>query len=412
MARRAPGKRVTPFHPVAAVRHAPAAAPVTPPAGSPPPSHVVAQASQALSIRYNNEVYEMKRRGEKVITLSLGEAFFDIPLYPMDDLPHPALFHYSHSRGVPELREKVAQYYGAQYGVPVDPESEIILTAGSKAAIQFAMMSVLNPGDEVLIQEPAWVSYPEQVKLCYGEPVMLAHDTDVREYERRLTERTKLIIVNNPHNPRGEVMRDRDLRYLVHLARANELYVLSDEAYSDFGDGFLSLGTIDPDKTHSIICNSISKNFGISGWRLGYAITNPGLAAQILKVNQHVLTCPATILQYYVAKHFEDIIAVTRPQIDGVVERRREIARYLDTLGLERLPGDATFYFFVSIAPSALSSEEFCLRLLREDKVSAVPGIGYGDSCDAFIRVSIGTESIDDIQLGLRKIKSLIDATT
>jgi aspartate aminotransferase/aminotransferase len=354
----------------------------------------------------------MKRRGEKVITLSLGEAFFDIPLYPMDDLPHPALYHYSHSRGVPELREKVANYYGAQYGVPVDPESEIILTAGSKAAIQFAMMSVLDPGDEVLIQEPAWVSYPEQVKLCYGEPVMLSYDTDIREYERRLTERTKLIIVNNPHNPRGEVMRERDLRYLVHLARANGLYVLSDEAYSDFGDGFRSLGTIDPDKTFSIICNSISKNFGISGWRLGYAITNPGLAAQILKVNQHVLTCPATILQYYVAKHFDDIISVTRPQIDKVVERRREIARFMDTLGLQRLPGHATFYFFVSIAPSALSSEDFCLRLLREDRVSAVPGIGYGDSCDAFIRVSIGTESMDDIRLGLRKIKSLIDATT
>jgi aspartate aminotransferase/aminotransferase len=379
---------------------------------SPPPSRVVADSAQALSIRYNNEVYELVRRGEKVITLSLGEAFFDIPLYPMNDLPFPALYHYSHSRGIPELREKVAEYYGREYGVPVDPESEIIITAGSKAAIHFAMMSVLNPGDEVLIQEPAWVSYPEQVKLCYASPVMLPYDADIRQYERRLTDRTRLIVVNNPHNPRGEVMSTTQLRYLAHLARANGLYILSDEAYSDFADGFRSLGTIDNAKTHSIICNSISKNFGISGWRLGYVITNPGLQEQILKVNQHLVTCPATILQYYVARYFDDIIAVTRPQIDAVVERRRDIAHYMDTLGLRRLPGDATFYFFVSIAPSALSSEDFCLRLLHEERVSVVPGIGYGASCDAFIRVSIGAESVENIQLGLRKIRALIDATT
>lgn len=405
MARSAPGTRVKKFHPGTPAR---GVSPVV----SPPPSRVVADAEQALSIRYNNEVYELKRRGEKVIVLSLGEAFFDIPLYAMDDLPYPALYHYSHSRGVPELREKVAAYYGSEYGVPVDPESEIIITAGSKAAIHFAMMSVLNPGDEVLIQEPAWVSYPEQVKLCYAKPVMLPFATSVRDYERRITERTRLIVVNNPHNPRGHVMSDTELRYLVSLARANGLYLLSDEAYSDFGDGFRSLGAIDRKKTHSIVCNSISKNFGISGWRLGYVITNPGLESQILKVNQHLLTCPATILQYYVAKHFDDIIAITRPQIDAVVERRREIAGYMDTLGLQRLPGDATFYFFVSIAPSELSSEDFCLRLLHEDRVSAVPGIGYGASCDAFIRVSIGAESMDDIRLGLQKIKALIDATT
>jgi aminotransferase len=273
-------------------------------------------------------------------------------------------------------------------------------------------MSVLNPGDEALLQEPAWVSYPEQVKLCYARPVMLPYDAPIRDYERMLTERTRLIIVNNPHNPRGQVMTESELRYVVDLARANGLYVLSDEAYSDFGGGFLSLGTIDPDKTHSIICNSISKNFGISGWRLGYAITNTGMTSQILKVNQHLITCPATILQYYVAKHFDDIIAVTRPQIQAVVERRTQVARYMDALGLRRLPGAATFYFFVSIAPSALSSEEFCTRLLREERVAAVPGVGYGASCDAFIRVSIGTESMDDIQVGLRKIKALVDATT
>jgi aspartate/methionine/tyrosine aminotransferase len=377
----------------------------------PKPSRVVEQAVEAMSIRYNNDVYEMQRRGEKVIVLSLGEAFFDLPLYPMDDLPYPQLYHYTHSRGLLELRERIAGHYREQYQVPVDPQREIILTAGSKAAIHFALMSTLDPGDEALVQEPCWVSYPEQVRLCHATPVRLPYDAPLREYERRLTARTRVIIVNNPHNPRGQVMSAAELQYIVDLARANGLYVLADEAYSDFllDGGFRSLAAADPGKRHTIVCNSISKNFGISGWRLGYVISNPGLTDQILKVNQHILTCPASILQYYVARHFERIRDLARPQIRQVVEKRDAVARHMDGLGLSYLPGAATFYFFVSIAPSRLGSEAFCDRLLREHRVAAVPGIGYGASCDGFVRVSVGAESLEDIRAGLGRMKRLID---
>lgn len=379
----------------------------------PKPSRRVAQAAEAMSIRYNNDVYEMQRRGEKVIVLSLGEAFFDLPLYPMDDLPFPQLYHYTHSRGLLELRERIAGHYGDQYGVSVDPLREIILTAGSKAAIHFALMSTLDPGDEALVQEPCWVSYPEQVRLCHATPVMLPYDAPLREYERRLTARTRVIIVNNPHNPRGQIMSAVELQYIVDLARANGLYVLADEAYSDFllDGGFGSLAAADPDKRHTIVCNSISKNFGISGWRLGYVITNPGMTDQILKVNQHILTCPASILQYYVARHFERIRELARPQIRQVVEKRKAVAEYMKSIGLRFLPGAATFYFFVSIRPSRLGSQAFCDRLLREHRVAAVPGIGYGASCDGFVRVSVGTESLRDICLGLERMKNCIDAS-
>jgi aspartate aminotransferase/aminotransferase len=190
------------------------------------------------------------------------------------------------------------------------------------------MMSVLNPGDEVIVHEPTWVSYPEQVKLCYGVPVMMPYTCTVRDYEKYITERSKLIVINNPHNPRGEVLTRKDLEYLVGLARANGLYVLADEAYSDFliDEEFHSLGLFDSDKSNVIICNSISKNFGISGWRLGYCITNEQLTNQVLKVNQHLITCPASILQYYMARHFETIIKITYPQIAAVVKKRRALS--------------------------------------------------------------------------------------
>src|SRR5579883_1898711 len=250
-------------------------------------SQVSEHAAEAMSIRYNNLVYDLKRQGKKVIVLSLGEAFFDIPLYPMDELPFPALYHYSHSRGVPELRAQVAAYHAKHHGVSVDPDREIIITAGSKAAIYLAMLCTLDPGDEVIIQEPAWVSYPEQVKYCHGVPVHVPYDKTVFDFEKYLTDKTKLIILNNPNNPVGKVYSPKELQYVVDLAKANDIFVMTDEAYSEFlsHEGFHSLGVFDREKSHTILINSLSKNFGMSGWRLGYVITNPSLTNQILKAN-------------------------------------------------------------------------------------------------------------------------------
>jgi len=377
-------------------------------------SNVVEKSVQAMSIKYNNLVYDMKRSGTEVIVLSLGEAYFDIPLCPMDDLPFPAIYHYSHSRGVFELRQKICEYYARQFGVTIDPETEIIVTAGSKAAIHFSMMSVLNPGDEVITQEPTWVSYPEQIKLCYGTPVQIPYYESVYDFEKYLTDKTKMIILNNPHNPRGQVLSKQELQYLMGLAKRNDIYLLSDEAYSDFlvGEKFYSLGLFDREKSHIIVCNSISKNFGISGWRVGYVFTNAELIDQILKVNQHIITCPPTILEWYLVKHYDEIIQITYPQIAAVVNTRKEVAKYMDQIGLSYLPGSATFYFFVSIAPSKLTSEEFCTRLLLDEHISVVPGLGYGMSCDAFVRVSVGTEPIEKIHYGLAKLRELIEKTS
>jgi aminotransferase len=299
--------------------------------------------------------------------------------------------------------------------VPVDPDRELIVTAGSKAAIHMSLMAILDPGDEVIIQEPAWVSYAEQVRLCHGTPVLVPLGEGTEDLGRHVTGRTKAIIVNNPHNPSGRVLDGVELEHLHGLARKHGLYLVADEAYSDFlvdGDTFLSCGRLDLDKEHTIICNSMSKNYGMSGWRIGYAITNPALAYQILKINQHVLTCPATILEHYLARHFDEILAVTKPQIAAVVTRRRELARDLDALGLACLPGSATFYFFVSTEPSRLTSEAFCTTLLQEHHVSVVPGIGYGRSCDGYVRVSVGTESMERTRHGLRMLRELVRTTS
>lgn len=380
----------------------------------PHPARHVQDISEAISIRFNNRVYEKKSRGEDVIALSYGEAFFDIPLFRFDDLPMPALYHYSHSRGVAELRELLAGYYRSRYGVPVDAATELLITAGSKIALHMTFMAILEPGDEVLIQEPAWVSYPEQVRLCHGEPVAIPHGVPIAEYRSFITERTRAIVVNNPNNPTGRVLTEREWREIHKIAMEHDLYIVADEAYSDYvldTREFISAAAHDPAKQHTIVCNTLSKNYGMSGWRIGYVFTNPELLYQILKVNQHLITCPATVLQQYMARHFDEVLGITAPQIRDVVVKRAAVVRMLDEAGLDYMPGEGTFYLFASIEGSSLGSVEFCEQLL-ERGVSAVPGIGYGDSCDQFIRLSVGSESMERIREGVDRIATLLHQTT
>jgi len=373
-------------------------------------STIVNNSEQAMSIKYNTMVYELQRKGKKILILSLGEAFFEIPLFSFEKLPFPLIYHYTNSRGIPELRGKLSDFFLTNYDIPINYEKEILITAGSKAAIHFALMAVLNQGDEVLIPEPYWVSYPEQVKLCFGVPVSIPYYKSVYDFEEFITPKTKVIVINNPQNPTGYVYSEQELNHLLMLTEKYNLWLFSDEAYSEFVDDgkFISPGKIDREKKHTVVFNSISKNYGISGWRLGYVIANEKLIYNILKINQHLITCPATILEYYVERYFFDILEITNPQIKALVNKRKEIAEYMASIGLNALHGTATFYFFVSISPSQLTSEEFCTKLLFDHHISTVPGLGYGASCDQFIRISIGTENVEDIKKGLVTIKELI----
>ena len=366
---------------------------------------------EAISIKYNNIVYEKKSKGEDVIVLSLGEAFFDMPLYPFDDLPFPDIYHYSHSRGIFPLRKKLSDYFKKKYDFEFDPESEVIITAGSKIAIHMALMSLLEPSDEVIILEPYWVSYTEQIKLCNAKAITLPLNTPLENIQKFISPRTKCIILNTPNNPAGKIYSSDEISVLLSIAQKNDIYLLSDEAYSDFipeNKTFVSLGSIDKELRNSIVCNSLSKNYGISGWRLGYVISNKDLIYKILKIQQHLITCPATILEYYIEKHFYDIIKITEPQIKEVIDLRAKVKKYLSENKFIFEEGDAAWYFLLSIAPSKLSSDEFCTKLLNENNICVVPGIGYGESCDSYIRLAVGSEPWERIKTGIDKIKELI----
>ncbi|MET4371913.1 aspartate/methionine/tyrosine aminotransferase [Bradyrhizobium sp. LB12.1] len=323
-------------------------------------------------------------------------------------------YHYSDSRGIPELRKKIAEYYEKHYAAPVSPDDEILISAGSKPVIFFAMQATLNPGDEILIHEPAWLSYQEQARLLDAEPRFIPYDCAVDDFHQHFTARTRMVVINNPNNPAGRIYTKSELESLYSQCRPRGIYVLVDEAYSDFvvDDVFYSMAHVVPDKDGVIVVNSLSKNLGMSGWRVGYVISAPPLVNEILKINQHIITCAPTILQFYMARYFDDVLNVTLPQVAETIEKRARVAADIDRVGLKRMSGNSTFYFMVNIDPFPGTSLEFALHILLTHQIAVVPGSAYGNSTERYVRVGIGAETEERIHTALSLIKDTIHLNT
>lgn len=374
-------------------------------------SHRLASIPEAASITINQIVYDKRRANEDVIVLSLGEAFFDIPEFDFGAVDFVAGYHYSDSRGLIQLRRRIADYYARTYGVEgINPESNVLVTAGSKIAFFMAFMGLIDNGDDVILHEPCWLSYESQVILAGGNCTFLSFDTSVSRFANHFTERTRVVVINNPNNPSGRLYREDEIRGLANLCRDRNAYLVIDEAYSDFVVGdFFSGARLIADNDHVVVINSLSKNLGMSGWRIGYALAAAPEIDQLLKLNQHLITCAPTVLQMYVAEYFERILKITLPQAALVTEKRNQIAGWLEReMGLEMLPGASTFYLFIGLGNYAGTSEDAALELIRDHNIAVVPGAAYGRSTDRYVRVSIGTESIERIQQGLTALKKVI----
>ena len=373
---------------------------------------VVDEIPEALSIYINQLVYSEKRKGVDVITLSLGEAFFEIPQFSFDEIDFVKGYHYSDSLGLPELRKKILEYYNAHYGSRITGIENILVSSGSKSIIYMVMQLVLDPGNEVLIHEPAWLSYQEQAKLAGGRPVFIPYDVALTQAERYITEKTKLLVVNNPNNPAGCVYSRDCLEKVYSICRERGIYILSDEAYSDFtgeNEEFVSMSAVAEELEGVFIVNSLSKNMGMSGWRIGYTLAEQAIIMKLLKLNQHIITCAPTVLQMYMAHYFDNIIKITLPQVKDVVQKRKRIADYIDKIGLKRLGGESTFYIFLDVSEANVDTLDFCLFLLLKYGIAAVPGGAYGQSTGHFIRIGVGAEPEERLKRAIDTIKMMIE---
>ena len=354
---------------------------------------------KAMSIYINELVYDLKSQNLDICTLSLGEAFFELEKPNFDHYEVDDLVHYTSSRGHPRLLQTLKKYYKSMHDAVVDTE-EIMVTSGSKIAIYMSIMQSLTMSKKkVAILEPAWLSYVEQVSMAGGKPINFGMNKTIAQVQDDLDDSFCCLIINNPNNPSGLRYTEKDLRQLFQTCNQLGINVIVDEAYSEFipsEQEFVSSSRFISEYDNVITVSSLSKNMGMSGFRIGYLVSNPKIVDAIIKYNQHLITCAPTILQIYIADKFFDILEQTKPQIEQIVKKRENVLEHCKFKNINILEGDSTFYLMMKIQNTE-SIFDFCMCLLLNDHLSVVPGKAYGESCENYIRISIGTESLERI---------------
>ena len=359
-------------------------------------------------------VSEMK----DAISLGVGEPDFDTPWHIRDEgiysLEKGRTF-YTSNAGLKELRTEIAAYLKRHCDLEYDPNHEIIVTVGGSEAIDIAMRAMLDPGDEVLIPQPSFVSYLPCAVLANGTPVVieLKEEDDFRltkeELEAAITPKTKLLVMPFPNNPTGAIMEKKDLEEIAKLVIEHDLYVLSDEIYSSltYGTEHVSIASLPGMKERTILINGFSKSHAMTGWRLGYACGPRIILDQMLKIHQFAIMCAPTTSQYAAVEAMragDEDVEHMREEYNG---RRRYLLHRFHEMGVSCFEPFGAFYMFPCIKEFHMTSEEFATQLLKEEKVAVVPGSAFGDCGEGFLRISYAY-SLDNLKEALDRMERFV----
>lgn len=355
---------------------------------------------------------------EDAISLGVGEPDFDTPWHVREEGIHSLEMgrtFYTSNAGLKELRTEISNYINRRFGVSYDPLSECMVTIGGSEAIDLAMRCMLNPGDEVLIPQPSYVSYTPCAIMAGGVPVPIELE-EKDEFRltpekllEKITPKTKLLVLPFPNNPTGAIMEKEDLEKLVPIIEQNDLYVLSDEIYAEltYKGEMHSIIEFPGMRDRTVYINGFSKAYAMTGWRLGYCCAPKPILKQILKLHQFAIMCAPTTSQYAAVealKNGDEDITRMREAYD---QRRRFLVARLREIGMDCFEPYGAFYVFPSIKHFGMSSEEFANRLLQEEKVAIVPGTAFGDCGEGFMRISYAY-SIDDLKKALDRIEAFV----
>lgn len=341
-------------------------------------------------------VSEMK----DAISLGVGEPDFDTPWHVREEgiysLEKGRTF-YTSNAGLKGLREEICRYLSRRCNLTYNPDKEILVTVGGSEAIDIALRAMLNPGDEVLIPQPCFVSYVPCTILAGGVPVAI--DLEEKDQFRltpeklleKITDKTKILIMPFPNNPTGAVMRQEDLEPIAQIIEEKDLFVLSDEIYCELTYGqaaHVSIAALPGMRDRTVLINGFSKSYAMTGWRLGYAAAPHMILEQMLKIHQFAIMCAPTTSQYAAVsamKNGDSDVEMMRESYD---QRRRFVLHAFEEMGLECFEPHGAFYTFPSIKRLGMTSDEFANRLLREEKVAVVPGTAFGACGEGYLRVS------------------------
>ncbi len=357
---------------------------------------------------------------EGVISLGVGEPDFVTPWAVREaaiNSLEQGFTSYTANAGLLELRQEIADYMKGQFDVEYSPESEIIVTVGASEAIDIAMRALLDPGDEVIVVEPCFVSYAPMVTLAGGVAVTVqaTKENDFKilpsQIEAVITEKTKVILICSPNNPTGTMLNKHELEALAALAEKNDLLIIADEIYAElvYDEAYTSMAAIKGMQERTIVVNGFSKGFAMTGWRLGFVCAPEEITSAMLKIHQYALMCASTMAQYAALEALKNCRSDVEEMVKSYRRRRNFIVQSFNEIGLAcHVPGGA-FYAFPSIESTGLSSQEFGEQLLHKEGVAVVPGDVFGESGEGHIRCSYAT-SLQQLQEAIKRIKRFVDS--
>ena len=352
------------------------------------------------------------------ISLGVGEPDFDTPWSVREEgiysLERGKTF-YTSNAGLMELREEICSYMTRRFHVTYNPKTECLLTVGGSEGIDVALRAMLNPGDEVIIPQPCYVSYVPCVDLAGGVPVTidLKNENQFRltkeELEVAITDKTKILILSYPNNPTGAIMEQADLEAIAEVIKEHDLYVISDEIYAEltYTSGHVSIAALPGMRERTIVISGFSKAFAMTGWRLGYALGPNRIIEQMTKIHQFAIMCAPTTSQYAAISAMRDCDKDVENMRESYDQRRRFLLNEFKEMGLPCFEPKGAFYMFPCIKKFGISSEEFAIRLLNSQKLAVVPGDAFGDCGEGFLRISYAY-SLDELKEAMARIKAFI----
>ena len=365
-------------------------------------------------------LFNMAKAYDDVIDFTLGDP--DVPTHQkIKDAGSKAIqdgkTRYSQNAGLLELRNVISDYYIRKEGFEYDPISQIMVTVVAMEGLYLALLSITNPGDEYIIPAPYYVNYGQMVHMCGGVPVIVDKPAEepltfrIEDIESAISPKTKAIIINTPSNPSGKIIPWNKIEKLAELAKKHDLYVISDEVYKCliYGENkFKSIVSIEGMRERTILTNSLSKEFCMTGWRIGYVLANKEIVANMTKLQENVCACAPLPSQYAAIEALSSKEDYSANMKSIFSERRDALVSGINSIkGLSCTPPDATFYLMVDISKTGLKSFDFACKLLESVHVAVVPGVTYGQSCDNYVRIAF-TKNVDVIKQGVERIATFM----
>ena len=362
--------------------------------------------------------FDIAAEMDDVISLGVGEPDFDTPWHVRDEGIYSlekGRTSYTSNAGLKELKEEIAKFLKRRYDLSYDPVKEMIVTVGGSEGIDICMRAMLDPGDEVLIPQPSYVSYEPCCVLANGTPVIIELKAEnefrltAEELEAAITPKTKLLVLPFPNNPTGAIMERKDLEAIAEVILKHDLYVLSDEIYSEltYTDNHVSICNLLGMQERTVLINGFSKSHSMTGWRLGYACGPEVIIKQMLKIHQFAIMCAPTTSQYAAVEAMRNGDADVQEMKAEYNVRRKYLLKRFGDMGVDCFEALGAFYVFPCIKEFGMSSDEFATNMLKSKKVCVVPGTAFGDCGEGFLRISYAY-SMENLKTAMDRFEEFV----